>query len=1181
MYFYAARARKDFHNIFTKYNPRHSVILMMKFYLLVSFLFIATIGYAQDISSNYREKKVALQDTVVLDSVSINPKRFAVLDKDGNSPSPFSYRIDFKKGIIIFSEELQQQQDSLTIQYLRYPDFLTRDYFALDPKIIVENTGSIDKLYSLQESTNQSTFTPFDGLNTSGSISRGVTIGNNQNAVVNSELDLQITGKLSDKVSIRASIQDANIPAQEGGYSQSLNEFDQIFIELYGENWNIRAGDIDLQNNNSYFGRFTKKVQGISLGGTFNNDDGSKISAFASGALVRGVFSKSEFVGQEGNQGPYKLVGPNGELYILVVSGSERVYVNGLLLKRGENEDYVIDYNAGEIKFNPTYPINSNMRITVEYQYTDRSYTRFIGYGGGNYTSENLDLGVYVYSENDAKNQPLQQNLSEEQVDILQAAGDDRDMMNAPSAVPDTYSENKILYKKGIVNGTEVFVFSNNPEDELFSVRFSLVGNNNGDYVISDNNAISRIFEYVAPINGIRQGNYEPIIRLNAPVKIQVGGLNGSFHPSEKTRIDFEVAGSKNDLNLFSDIDDNNNDGFAGRLAFKQRVLTTADTLKVEAFGSLDFVQRDFRTVERLYNIEFNRDWNLVNPMGNQSFVISGVEVSHPKLGGGRYEFQNLNYTENFNGTRHVIASELRLKKLKLLTYGSYLNSKADSISSKFFRFNNTTTYSFEKSWVGGKVALEDNQIKDVYRDSISPISQKFSAFEVFSGVGDSTKVFVEVGYQFRVNDSVRNNALQKVNSSNTYYLKSRLINTENTQLSAFANYRTLKYEPFSNDATDTINPPSTNIFRETERSLNSRILYNQALFDGGVRWNTTLESNNGVIPQQEFTYIKTDAGQGVYTWIDYNNNGIQELEEFEVAQFQDQAEYIRVLLPNQVFLKIRENKFSQILTLNPQNWANKEGFKKVLSHFYNQTSYVLDRKVKRKNDGFNINPFEDGGDDQLGLTLNFRNALFFNRGKQHLTTSYTFISTSSDNLLATGLQRSELKSHQLNFNHKFWESWLLNLKGATGSNESLSENFVNRNYRLDSYELNPKISYLLNQQTRFDVFYEFANQDNQLGDMEKLNQQTLGFSFAYTNAEKVSINGEFSYIDNQFEGSAFSPVAYQMLEGLQPGTNFTWRLLFQKRITKYLDANLSYFGRKSETTKTVHTGSIQLRAYF
>ncbi|WP_310991446.1 hypothetical protein [Aequorivita marina] len=1161
----------------------------MKFYTLVFLFFITAIGYGQDITnnsksktSNYREKTLAVADTVVLDSLGINPKKFAVLDKEGNSQDPFSYRIDFKKGMIVFSEALQQQHDSLVVQYLRYPDFLTREYFALDPKIIVENTGRMDKLYSLEESTNENVFTPFEGLNTSGSISRGITIGNNQNAVVNSELDLQITGKLSDKVSIRASIQDANIPTQEGGYSQSLNEFDQIFIELFGDNWNIRAGDIDLENNNSYFGQFTKKVQGISLGGTFTNADGSEISAFASGALVRGVFSKSEFIGQEGNQGPYKLVGPNGELYILVVSGSEKVYVNGLLLKRGENEDYVIDYNAGEIKFNPTYPITSNMRISVEYQYTDRSYTRFIGYGGGNYSSDNLDLGVYVYSENDAKNQPLQQNLSEEQVEILKAAGDNPDLMTAPSAVPDTYSENKILYKKETVNGAEIFVFSSNPEDDLFSVRFTLVGNNNGNYVISDNNAISRIFEYVAPINGVPQGNYEPVIKLNAPIKLQVGGLNGSFHPSEKTQIDFEVAGSKNDLNLFSDIDNNNNDGFAGRLAFKQRILTTEDTLKVDAFGSLDFVQKNFRTVERLYNVEFNRDWNLINPMGNQRFVISGVEVSHPEIGGGRYEFQNLNYSENFNGTRQVIASEINLKKLKLRTHGSFLDSKADTISSKFFRINNTTTYSFNKAWVGGKIALENNQIKDVSKDSISPVSQKFSAFEVFSGIGDSTAVFVEAGYQYRVNDSVRDNLLQKVNSSNTYYLKSKLINTENTQLSAYANYRILKYEPNSSSG---FNPngsaPAPDTSGSTERSLNSRIVYNQTLFDGGVRWNTALESNNGVIPQQEFTYVKTEPGQGVYTWIDYNNNGIQELEEFEVAQFQDQAEYIRVLLPNQVFLKIRQNKFSQILTLNPQKWSNKEGFKKFLSHFYNQTSYVLDRKVKRNNDGFNINPFKDGGDDQLGLTLNFRNALFFNRGKQHFTTSYTFVSTSSDNLLAVGLQRNNVKSHQLNFNHKIQESWLLNFKGATGSTESLSESFTNRNYRLDSYGFNPKISYLVNRSTRFDLFYEFANQDNQLGNLEGLKQQTLGFSFSYTNAEKISMNGEFNYIDNNFEGNPFSPVAYQMLGGLQPGTNFTWRALFQKRITKYLDANISYFGRKSETTKTVHTGSVQLRAYF
>ncbi|MDX1461582.1 MAG: hypothetical protein R3359_00890 [Marinirhabdus sp.] len=1110
-----------------------------------------------------------MRDTILVDTLSINPERFELLDSAGKRIDNTQYSINFATAELTFPNA-RVNEDSITINYLRYPEFLTRDYFTFDRNRIIKNTGNIDRLYSLEQGNDDRAFKPFDGLNTVGSISRGVTIGNNQNAVVNSELDLQITGKLNDKVSIRASIQDANIPTQQGGYSQSLDEFDQIFIELYSDNWNIRAGDVDLQNNNSYFGRFTKKVQGISLGGTLNHENGAKTTAYASGALVRGVFQRSQFTGQEGNQGPYKLVGPNGELFILIVSGSERVYVNGLLLQRGENADYVIDYNAGEIKFNPTYPITANMRITVEYQFTDRNYTRFIGYGGGNYSSEKLDVGVYVYSESDAKNQPLQQNLTEEQVDILQAAGDNMNQMVAPSAVPDTYSENKILYRKETaLDGTEIFVFSTNPEDELFSVRFSLVPENQGNYVLSSQSAISRIFEYVPPINGVPQGNYEPIIQLNAPTNLQVGGLNGSYRPTSKTTLNFEIAGSQNDLNLFSDLDDGDNDGFAGRLDARQNIFTTADTLKIDAIGALDFINEDFRTIERLYNVEFNRDWNLLNPEGDQRFLIGGFELNSPKMGTAQYTFQNLDFSENFSGTRHVLNGGLRFNKLQTYTSASVLDSKSDSLNSNFNRIHQTAIYALKKAWVGGKVSAEDNQVRDVATDSLSLVSQRFSEYEGFVGIGDSTDVYVEAGYRHRVTDSVLLNTLLKVNTSNTYFMKSRLVNTTNTQVSVFANYRELT--PF-NRSSDSL---------EKEKSLNSRILYNQNLLKNGIRINTVLEANNGVLPQQEFTYTQVDPGQGIYTWIDYNENGVQELDEFEIAQFQDQADYVRILLPNRIFIKVRENKFSQILTLDPNNWSNKEGFLGILSNFHNQTSYVLNRKVRRDNDGFNLNPFKDGDEDELGLNLNFRNVLFFNRGKQNYTTSYTYVATSGSNLLAVGLQENKLVSHQLNFNHKFWESWLLNLRGALGANESTSENFPSRNFELDTYEVNPKLSYLFNRSTRFDVFYQYMDEQNVLGSMEQLVQQKIGTSFSYTDAQKISINGEFNYIDNAFEGSAFSPVAYQMLEGLQPGTNFTWTLLFQKRITKYLDANLSYFGRKSENSSTVHTGSVQLRAYF
>jgi hypothetical protein len=1127
--------------------------------LLMSFCAVA-----QEQASNYKTKKVAVRDTILVDSVSINSSKFVLKTKNNVIIDTSFYSIDFSKAILTFKKPIET--DSVTIVYLKYPEFITRKYFQLDDKIIVENTDNMQRLYKLSQSTLTKNFTPFDGLTTSGSISRGVTIGNNQNSVLNSELDLQISGKLSDKVSLRASIQDANIPLQESGYSQRLDEFDQVFIELFSDSWNVRAGDIDLENSTSYFGRFSKRVQGLLVNVNLDKEE-SKTNLFAAGALVRGQFTTSQFLAQEGNQGPYKLRGPNNELFVLIVSGSETVYVNGLPIVRGESNDYIIDYNAGEIIFNSTFPITSEMRITVDYQFSERNFSRFTAFGGGNYETEKLKLGVSVYSEVDSKNQPLQQNLSAEQIQILSNAGDDQDLMFAPSGTPETYSENRILYKKELISGVEAFVFSNNPDDELFSVKFRLVGDNQGDYVLINSNSISKIYEYVEPISGVPQGNYAAIVQLIAPTKLQLAIINGTYKPTDKTDIYFEAAGSKNDLNLFSDLDDSNNDGFAGKLRVKHNIIKTDSLWNLSAIVDADMIQQNFKTVQRLYYAEFNRDWNLDQPLGNQNLLTTGFELVHPKKGFASYKFEHLNYSENFNGNKHNVFANLNLNKLNVFTNSSVLNNKASNTTSTFLRTFNRVTYSFNKQWIGTKLAAENNEQQSTTTDSLTPLSQKFKSYQVFYGVGDSTKVFAEVGYKHRINDSLRFNKVVKVNSSNTYYIKSKIIQNTETDLGVYINYRNLK---------------SVEANIEDEQSLNSRLNYNQQLFKQIVQWNTIFETNAGSLPQQDFTYVRVEPGQGAYTWIDYNNNGIQELNEFEVAQFQDQGEYIRVLLPNQIFVKTHQNRLSQTLTFNPQQWSTSDNkSKQFWSHFYNQASYLIDRKIKREGNSFDLNPFASSDENQLALNKSVRNVLFFNRGKQHYTTSYTFLTNTSRTLLSIGFQESKLKSHQLNFNHKFATSWLVNLKSSLEKNESLSENFASRNYIIDEVRFQPKLSYLFNENARFDVFYQYTSKDNTVGNMETLLQNNYGVSFTYNNAQKVALTGEINFFDNTFDGNANTPVSYQMLEGLQPGKNFTWSLLAQKKITTFLDLNLNYFGRKTETSKTIHTGTVQLKAYF
>lgn len=1138
------------------------IVFMFQCRFLIPLFLIVSGLFAQETLSPYQIKKVTIdRDSIQIDSVSINESFFKILDPKQNPIDTTFYKVNFLKGIIVFRNNFKSQ-DTLTIRYLKFPKFLTKEYTIYDKRRVVSTENPLANLQKVTRE-NKKRFTPFEGLTTSGSISRGISIGNSQNTSVNSNLDLQITGKLSEKVSLRASIQDSNIPLQEGGYSQRLDEFDQIFIELFGDKWAVRAGDLFLENRQSRFLNFNKKVQGLSTQFNFGTPE-KKTHVYTSAALVRGQYAKSNFIGQEGNQGPYKLRGQNGELYILVISGSERVFVNGVLLKRGENNQYIIDYNAGEIIFTSLFPITSEMRIVIEYQYSDRNYTRFVTYGGANHEQKNWSLGGYVYSENDVKNQSLQQNLSAEQIAVLSQAGDNQNAMSAPSAILDVFSENKILYKKIVLSGVEIFEYSTVQTDVLYNVKFSFVGNNLGDYIISNSISNGRVFKYIAPISGVSQGNYNPFIRLVSPTKLQIATVLGKFNPSEKTIVDFEIGVSNNDKNLFSGINDNDNKGFAGKLNFKQRLFSKKWTL--DAIGNYQTIQRHFQTVERLFSIEFNRDWNLSTPTGNQNYVATGLQFTLPEKGIFIYQFENLDFSKSFSGKRHVVNGNFNHKNFNISTNGSVLNSDGIIANSKFIRNQTLTKYNFKRNWIGGSFRHENNQEILKSTNSFSNLTQRFTEYGAFVGRGDSTKVFVEIGYLNRANDSLQLGKLKRVNVSNSYYLKSKLIQTDKNDLSVFVNYRNLKFE----------DPVIGN-----EPSLNSRILYNDRFFKQLIQSTTAYETTSGTIPQQEFSFLEVEAGQGIFAWNDYNGNGIQEIQEFEVAPFPDQAKFVKVFLPNQIFIKTHLNKFSQSLTFNLAQWQNDKGFKKFLSHFYNQSSYLIERKIKREKDNFDLNPFATTGEDLLGLNTSIRNSLFYNRGKQEHSVTYTFLTNSLRYLQASDEIASENDSHQLIYNHLYRKYWLFTLSAKKFDSNTNSKSYASRNFEINGVQLSPKISYLFSTNASLDIFYEMQNKQNKLGDKEILKQSRLGTSFNFASEKKLTLNGEFSLFDNRFEGSEFSPVAFQMLEGLQPGKNMVWRFLAQKNLTDFLDININYQGRKSETSKTVHTGNVQLRAYF
>jgi hypothetical protein len=365
--------------------------------------------------------------------------------------------------------------------------------------------------------------------------------------------------------------------------------------------------------------------------------------------------------------------------------------------------------------------------------------------------------------------------------------------MVAPSAYLDTYSDNKILYKKTVINALEVFEYSNNPDAVLYNVRFSQVAANKGNYILRNTATIGRIYEYIETINGIPQGNYEPVIQLVAPIKTQVATFFGKYNPSEKTAIDFEIGVSNNDRNLFSSQDDSNNQGLATKINARQRLFSKK--WNVDAFANYQFIAKDFSSVERLYSIEFSRDWNLgTTAIGNQSYLVSGLQMRLPEKGNLVYQFEKLDFSESFSGNRHFLKASFNLNHWKIHSLGSFLDSDVSNSTSKFLRNQTQVKYHFKKNWIGSSLKLEDNQEKDKTTNQFSALSQKFTEYGFFAGRGDTTKVFVELGYFKRANDSLQNGIIKRVNNSQTFALRSKLMQTSKSDLSLFVNYRVLDF---------------------------------------------------------------------------------------------------------------------------------------------------------------------------------------------------------------------------------------------------------------------------------------------------------------------------------------------------------------------------------------------------
>lgn len=1111
-----------------------------------------------------------------------------------------SYKIAGDTLILFEDQEKYEASDSFFVSYKYYfdplPDSLGRSYTSG-----IESKVTYITLDIPQNNSNEP-FIP-QGLNYSGSFGRGLTAGNSQSLVLNSNFNMQLGGQIGDGIDLRAVISDANIPIQAEGTTQQLQEFDQVFIELSKDQQSLVAGDYRLEKPTGYFVNYSKKLKGLkySNNSIYSQKNGN-LTVSGSFAISGGKFSRNNLATTEGNQGPYKLQGADNEQFIIVQSGSEKVYLDGELLVRGENNDYVIFYDRAEIIFTEKRPITKDSRIIIDFEYLVQNYARTISTANASWTNQKHDIKFRLYDESDNKNSTGNFELSNEDRQFLSNAGDDPNN-NFQSGIffnPE-FEPNSIFYRLvTTIEGDTILEYSTNSSEALYQSVFTDLGEGMGDYSIDEENNINgRVYKYV----GKNQGRYSAVRKLIPPERKQLISLSDEFSYHENGTLMAEVALSNFDKNLFSDIDREDDISYALRGEWNQRFFLTGKSIKnvkneslanseleidqlkqnshrFDLFAYGEYLASDFQFLNPFRNAEFNRDWNLALITDKTDEILAGAGIHWNKnCENCRSNKQNIKYTLSsytlpnlYSGIKQNISSELSTESLKLLLNSSYLQSSSNSFNSSFLRPQG----SIDRSWkklksirTGVSYDGEYNNKKDAITDTLLLGSNEYDVLKIYVESDEKSSLKAGLFYSKRYDRIAFNNNQETFSIADNYGTNFQW-SGKNQSANMNLTYRLLETEESLEQSV-----------KDAETFLGG-IDYQYSLWGGIVRGVSNFNFNSGQEPKREFDYREVAPGEGNFVWID-DGDGIKDKNEFQIAPFSDQGNYIQVSLFNNEFIQVYKQDYVQTLRVEAAKWKlSKKTWQKTLSKLSSQTSLRLTRKDLQENGlpDFQFYVLDETNEDLVSFVSSINQRLFWNRGNPSYDIVFNYLENTSSLLLTTGNEIRTNENYSIKYRQNILKKAEVELRLAQNTRGLKNINFTNNNYLISGWSGELNSSYRYEQKLAFTGSFVFETKANTLS-IETANSLKSSIGVSYSSPQKMRVDGSFSIDRINYVSNNNPTIELIMLEGLKDGNNYLWEIRFTRRLINNFDLSINYNGRKTGTSKIIHVANAQIKATF
>ena len=1025
-------------------------------------------------------------------------------------------------------------------------------------------------------------------LSRTGSISRGVLVGNNRDAVIESGLRLQVAGEVAKDVHVKAMLTDESTPILPEGTTQRLSELDRVYIEITAPPGLAQLGDFAIDYSTSEFAQLRRKVQGVGV--TAPSPLATvQGNAQAIGAASRGIFRREKISITEGVQGPYRLSGEQGEPFIFVVPGSEVVYLNGRQMQRGQSLDYIIDYATGEVTFTTNRSIRYHDRVVVEYQYRTTEFTRTLAGGTADVSFGTRPdgpargtLGVTVLREADGEALSEAFGFTADDEALLRAAGDS--VAQRTGAVPVVYDPEapyvQYVQRDTLLGGQMYTVFesiSQAPTETVYRVNFNRVGAGQGSYRRQGHATNGLVYTWVGP----GRGSYEPVRILPRPREQRMIDLRGAVSPWQFVEFYGEWAQSLYDANRLSSLHKGDDLGHA----FTGGVRVSPFSVglgTVELSARRRNIGASFAAFGRVRPIEFERQWLLNSAqtadtrsdrtvaheiVDEAEFLWEATERSSLSAALGRIELG-----DQFSAERQEGELELEEDRLPYANYDFIRIKSTDHSRSELGSWVRQTG---QLSHTIGAYLTPELRIKQNKRtltvmgtDSLTAKSSSYMQYT--PGVfWRAPKAEFGVSMDVRIEDRGRRGVFARASHATTWDFQ---FNVNPSSMLRTEGRIGLRRRITTESGIDRRN--STAVVR-----WSGRIQPWQRL----VQLNWFYEALSERSPVLQEIYIRTGPELGEYVWVDANGNGVAELDEFLPESTQDEGNYVYSLFPSDSLQGVVSLQSRFTLRFEPpRSWETDDSrIKQLLRHVSSRTMIRVQEKSRNPaiSDVYllRLGTFRSP-EHTLRGQLVVQQDLFLLRDYARFGLDLTYRKLRTLSELTAGAESRATDEYRAEARSRLSSQWVVSASAARGRRRTTSEAFASRNFDIRSQTFAPSVTFVASSQAQLSLESRLTTKTAE--DL-RATLWRMPLTARYSHARRFNVAARLEPSSVRIRGNKRLDglALFELSDGLGAGDSWIWSLTSWYQISSVLRATLSYTGRRPQDAPTIHSVRMQLSA--